>query len=540
MKNVTIRQRILLSFAVILVVMLVMGGIALQRLLRIEKEEALLRLDSIPGMHLAGEMESAWHANYVAIHALVGTDDAQARRLAQERLQATHAEFETALGNYEGTITTAQDRENVARVKQATEAYFALEPNLLRLGTTDVAAAGAFMRGSLDPAFGQGEKAIEQVMDYNHATAVEAGKRIDDAVKSAEIEIAATFIGALLLAGLSGFYLLKAIIQPLHLLTRASEVMAKGDFSQRLALARSDEFGVLAQGYDRMGLDLSSLVGQVQTSGIQVNSSINEITATLREQQATAAQIAATTTEIGATSREIAATSKELARTMGAVASGAEQTSLLAGSGQTGLVQMEETMRRVIDATASINAKLAVLTEKADNISQVVTTITKVADQTNLLSLNAAIEAEKAGEYGRGFSVVATEIRRLADQTAVATLDIEQMVREIQSAVSAGVMGMDKFSEEVRRGTSDVQQVGSQLSQVIEHVQAMVPRFEAVNEGVQAQSAGAEQITLALTQLSEAAQQTVDALRQSNQAIDELHQVSAGLRDGVSKFKLQA
>jgi methyl-accepting chemotaxis protein WspA len=100
----------------------------------------------------------------------------------------------------------------------------------------------------------------------------------------------------------------------------------------------------------------------------------------------------------------------------------------------------------------------------------VVTTIARVADQTNLLSLNAAIEAEKAGEYGRGFSVVATEIRRLADQTAVATYDIEQIVREIQSAVAAGVMGMDKFSEEVRRGMSEVTQVGDQLSQIIGQV----------------------------------------------------------------------
>jgi methyl-accepting chemotaxis protein WspA len=225
---------------------------------------------------------------------------------------------------------------------------------------------------------------------------------------------------------------------------------------------------------------------------------------------------------------------------MSTVASGAEQTAALASDGQSGLVQMGEIMGRVMEATASINAKFAVLTEKAGNISQVVTAITKVADQTNLLSLNAAIEAEKAGEYGRGFSVVATEIRRLADQTAVSTLDIEQMVREIQSAVSAGVMGMDKFSEEVRRGTSDVRRVGEQLSQVIQHVQAMVPRFESVNEGVQAQATGAEQITQALAQLSEAAQQTVDALRQSNQAVDELHHVSAGLRDGVSKFKLQA
>src|SRR6201999_4020148 len=112
------------------------------------------------------------------------------------------------------------------------------------------------------------------------------------------------------------------------------------------------------------------------------------------------------------------------------------------------------------------NAKLTVLSEKAGNINQVVTTITKVADQTNLLSLNAAIEAEKAGEYGRGFAVVATEIRRLADQTAVATYDIEQMVKEIQSAVATGVMGMDKFSQEVRRGVGEVQQVSWQPAQI--------------------------------------------------------------------------
>jgi methyl-accepting chemotaxis protein WspA len=201
---------------------------------------------------------------------------------------------------------------------------------------------------------------------------------------------------------------------------------------------------------------------------------------------------------------------------------------------------MEETMGRVMEAAGSINAKLAVLNEKAGNINQVVTTITKVADQTNLLSLNAAIEAEKAGEYGRGFAVVATEIRRLADQTAVATFDIEQMVKDIQSAVAAGVMGMDKFSEEVRRGMQEIQQIGGQLSQIIHQVQALAPRVQSVNEGMHAQATGAEQISQSLTQLTEAARQTVESLNESNQAIGELNQVSSGLRNGVSRFKLQA
>jgi methyl-accepting chemotaxis protein WspA len=225
-------------------------------------------------------------------------------------------------------------------------------------------------------------------------------------------------------------------------------------------------------------------------------------------------------------------------RTIEQVSEVSEQSARLAGSGQSGLGHMEETMRQVKEAAGTINAKLAVLNEKAGNITRVVTTITKVADQTNLLSLNAAIEAEKAGEYGRGFAVVATEIRRLADQTAVATYDIEQMVKEIQSAVSAGVMGMDKFSEQVGRGMQQVQEVSGQLSQIIQQVQALAPRVESVNEGMQAQANGAEQISQALSQLTDAARQTVESLRQSSHAIEELDKVSGGLREGVSRFQL--
>jgi methyl-accepting chemotaxis protein WspA len=195
-------------------------------------------------------------------------------------------------------------------------------------------------------------------------------------------------------------------------------------------------------------------------------------------------------------------------------------------------------MRQVMEAGGAVNAKLGVLNETASNINQVVTTITKVADQTNLLSLNAAIEAEKAGEHGRGFAVVATEIRRLADQTAIASYDIEQLVKEMQSAVSAGVMGMDKFSEEVRRGVLEVGQVSEQLAQIIGQVQALTPQFETVNEGMQSQSTGAQQISEALTQLTESAQQTVDSLHQSSIVMDQLNSTANDLRTSTSRFKL--
>jgi methyl-accepting chemotaxis protein WspA len=332
----------------------------------------------------------------------------------------------------------------------------------------------------------------------------------------------------------------RIIIKPINTLKAATQKLSNGDFSERLTLSGNGEFGILADGFKTMIEKLSSLIRAVQQSGLQVNTSATEIAATAQGQLSTANEIAATTSEIGATSKEISATSKELVNTMKEVTDVAERTAALAGSGQSGLTRMKSTMQQITEASSAINARLAVLSEKASNISGVVTTITKVADQTNLLSLNAAIEAEKAGDYGRGFAVVATEVRRLADQTAVATSDIEQSVKEMQSAAAAGVMGMDKFSEEVRRGVEVVQRVGEELAQIIQQVQTLTSNFETVNEGMQSQSLGAQQISDALVQLSDAAKQTVESLRQSNLAIEQLNEASRRMQTGVSKFALQA
>jgi methyl-accepting chemotaxis protein WspA len=330
-----------------------------------------------------------------------------------------------------------------------------------------------------------------------------------------------------------------AVTEPLNRLVAKLERMRQGDFTERLALEQQDGFGILGDGLNRLADELSALVGQVQRSGNQVNTTARQIAATAKQQHGTANEIAATTTEIGATSKQISTTSKELVKTMNELNQVAAQTTELAGSGQALIARMEATMRRIMDASGSITAKLAVLSEKTTNINSVVTTITKVADQTNLLSLNAAIEAEKAGEYGLGFAVVAMEIRRLADQTGVATYDIEKMVKEMQSSVAAGVMGMDKFGEEARRGVEEIHQVSTHLAQIIHQVQALTPRFQAVNDGMHAQAHGAEQISETLTQLSEAARNTAESLQQSNAAIGQLNEAAQGLQSSIARFKLE-
>lgn len=315
---------------------------------------------------------------------------------------------------------------------------------------------------------------------------------------------------------------------------------AGGDLTVKINVEGEDALGQLARGVQAMIHNLNLLVAQVQQSGIQVTSSATQIAASAKEQEATVAEQAATVNEVVTTATEISATAKELVNTMDEVAKVAEVTAESASSGQSGLKSMENTMHQMMEASSAIAAKLEILNEKASNINTVVTTITKVADQTNLLSLNAAIEAEKAGEYGLGFSVVATEIRRLADQTAVATWDIEQMVKEMQTAVTAGVMSVEKFTEEVRRSVAEVSTISTGMASIIKQVQALTPRFESVHEGMQFQSQGAEQIKHAIIQLSESAQQTVDSLRQSHASIEHLNEAAYRLQGGVSKFKVTA
>jgi methyl-accepting chemotaxis protein WspA len=315
---------------------------------------------------------------------------------------------------------------------------------------------------------------------------------------------------------------------------------AAGDLTGKITVSGNDAIGQLGNGLETMLEKLRSLLSKIQKAGIQVASSTTEIAASARQQEATGIEQAQTSVEILSTTKEISFNASQLLKTMGDASQVVELTTAASVDAQANLRRMDQTMQHMVTAAESINGKLAVLSEKASNINNVLVTITKVADQTNILSLNAAIEAEKAGEAGRGFSVVASEIRRLADQTSVATWDIEQMVKEMLSAVSASVMGMDKFSEEIRRSVSEVTEVSEHLATVIEQVQQLPRQFEMVFDGMQSQSVGATQISETMTQLNDASQQTVESLKATSEAVQQLQSAAQELQTSVSLFTVTA
>ncbi|MDQ6976248.1 MAG: methyl-accepting chemotaxis protein [Mariprofundaceae bacterium] len=335
--------------------------------------------------------------------------------------------------------------------------------------------------------------------------------------------------------------LARHLSQPLQELINRMQglVEGNGDLSKRLNESGRDEMAALSRLINLLMDRLMHLIQGVQRAGIQVAGSVKQISASAKEQEASTTEYAATANQVAASIREITITSRDLGHAVTETNTLVQQADNAAGRSQARLERMDETMNFMASSSQAITTKLAILNDKAASINSMVTTINKVADQTNLLSLNAAIEAEKAGEYGRGFAVVATEIRRLADQTAVATYDIEQMVKEVQSAVAAGVMSMDKFSDDIQRSVDEARQASVEMAEVIALVQSFAPHMESINEGLSMQNEEAEEISDAMVNLSEAAQQTADLVSQTNHAIGDLDEAVDSLQDAVGVFMIK-
>jgi len=356
----------------------------------------------------------------------------------------------------------------------------------------------------------------------------------------------ATGIISVMLAVLVLLRVSRSITKPIEELVDVSELIADGNLTAakgrtqdlRELMDRRDETGVLLDSMAKMTLRLDALVSQVRRSSLELVSTAGEISAATQQQESVTNDFHASATQVFAAVKEITATAQELSRSMGRVKEVGEDSAKRAVTGRTGLLEMDRSIHQLVEASVSISEKLTEINAKADKIANVVTTMTKVADQTNLLSLNAAIEAEKAGEYGQGFSVVAAEIRHLADQTAVATLDIERQVKDMRFAVSAGVSETGRFSEEVNRSVRTVSEVSQHLSRIIETTQEVAPQFESVTEGMQAQVEGARQIGTALALLTEGAEGTTESLKKLNETTRRLREWSGQLQSQVSEFQV--
>ena len=426
-------------------------------------------------------------------------------------------------------IAGAPDVQYRERLSEATAVWVDMKATLGRLQTAARAQSAALATAlTKSPAI---TESMNKVVDRAQ---VLSEKRV---ATVQTVQIIALILGLIfvIVAALIGSRIGTNVKEAVH----AARTIADGDLTHRCTQQSSDETGQLVASLNDMTDQLSQLVKKVQISGVSVGSSSTLIQGSARRQESAVSDLAASATQIAATSSEISATAQELVETMCRVGDISKGTACSAAGSKESLESMQRTMAHMVESTETVTERLAAISEKTSKISSVVSTIMKIAQQTNLISLNAAIEAENAGELGLGFAVVAKEVRRLADQTSKASQGIEQMVDEMQSAVATAVMGMDGFSEDIRCGSDAVSQVAGRLGTIIHEVETLAPQFDAVREGMAAQAQGASQIADGVRQIVGSSEETAESVRETTAAITQLTRAAQELQDGVARFKVR-
>jgi len=336
---------------------------------------------------------------------------------------------------------------------------------------------------------------------------------------------------------LAALWMARSIARPVQVAVGVAESIAEGDLTGGVEHGGTDEVGRLLGSFDRMIHSLGGLIGRIQAAGERLSAVEEDTAAALVRQERAVRDFSGSATEISAAVAEISATSEQLLDATSSVTEVAREAARVADQGRGGLESMTASMQQLDDAMNAFTRKLSTISQRASGITSVVTAIAKVAEQTNLLSVNATIEAEKAGESGRGFRIVAQEIRRLADQTALATKDIERMVRDMQAAVSSGTMEMDRFRNEVSVRIGEVAEVSEQLGRIIEPVQSVTRSLDHVHEGMQAQSQGAHQIRDAMEGLRAGAAESAASMAVFSTSLDELRRSIGELNAEAARFR---
>jgi methyl-accepting chemotaxis protein len=328
------------------------------------------------------------------------------------------------------------------------------------------------------------------------------------------------------------------VIRPLRQLANVMEPIAAGDLTQSSGITRGDEIGVIAGSLDKLvggirGLikDIASASESVAAAATEIAASNEEMSTSLDNQQRQTSGAASAVRELDQSVADIAQQSSEAAAT-------AEQAR---GRATTGGDIVARTVEEITAIAGEVNESARLVTSlgvKSDQIGGVTSVINDIADQTNLLALNAAIEAARAGEHGRGFAVVADEVRKLAERTTQATDEVARSIREIQEQTTATASRIEGSTERMNEGVNLSRQAGDALREIVEGSNALMSKVQSIAAAAEEQAASAAQIGESVATVDSVASEAVQAAGQAAQAASELSDQSEKLRALVQRFKV--
>ena len=542
LNNLTIRTKLIVLIAFASLIMLVISTAGLW------------------GTHSAQQAaESIYKNRLVAIQMLNDMRNFQ----NQIRLLLLRARLETDA--FEIMALTDSVRSNIFKIEQLLITYNELKPvgeekklldafvaERVNFGKTGVlpmidllqaekfSAVDKLRRETMDPAFTKVSDAIDVVIAYQTRI---AQQQFEHSVKQASIlrivALATVSLGVLL-AILMGAIIGRSINRGVASLETSAAKLAEGDLTVKVPTTGKDELSRVGASFNQMAHHFSELIGQVNAASVLVNQhadslsqSSSQVAQSSRQQSQRATEAAGSVEQFNNAFKEIAATSEN-------IVSAVKNARDLSKHGDTVVANVVKGIEKVAKTVNESVEVIADLGQRSNQIGQILTVIKDIADQTNLLALNAAIEAARAGEQGRGFAVVADEVRKLAERTTAATSEISSMVGVIQEDTGRAVNTMRQSSDDVQQGVSLANQAGQALQDIASSVEQVADMIGRIANATHEQSGASEALTQSVEEIAHVADENSRAIEHAATASQELVDCSQSLQQIVSRFRLQS
>ncbi|WP_337058420.1 methyl-accepting chemotaxis protein [Pseudomonas sp. USHLN015] len=537
LRQFPIAPRAAFGFAIITLLLVLTGLFSLNRMSVINDASTVISQSWLPSVRTIAQINlSLTELRQVQLGHVLASDT-PSKQFLEQRTREIIAQLGKAEDTYKAGIDPGRDEQLFERYQQEKKGFIAGVDKLLALSNAgEVAAATELVQGPLLDNYRTTLKALNELSDYNTQGADAANAKADEDYASATTAVISVLVIAALVTVALAWALTRSITVPLGEAVLVAGVVASGDLTGRIDTAGNDEPAKLLTALQRMQQQLRGTIQQIGNSATQLASAAEELNAVTEEgnrsltRQHDEIEMAATAVN------EMTAAVEEVARNASSTSDASRASEESAQSGRDRVQQTVQAIRSMSQEVAHTSTLVEGLADRAQSISKVLDVIRAIAEQTNLLALNAAIEAARAGEQGRGFAVVADEVRALAHRTQESTREIEQMIGSIQSGTGEAVGAMNQNDQRARQMLEIAEAAGRALVEITEQVGQINERTLVIASAAEEQAQVAREVDRNLVNIRDISVQTATGANQTAAASQELSRLAVELNGMVARF----
>ena len=543
--DLKVRTKQLVLIGICCVAMLVVGGMGMMGMKMLNTHLGNSN-ESLRQVAMLGDMKNGFLSMRLILLANATTKDPAKIRERLTDFTKTANKIRETLKAFEATTLNAGEKEKVAVFKSGFEAYADTgrksgEQVAAAIDSKDllaVEAANLWGFKNVSHLYAKPAEAITSLVESQVKDSQASFEADQTMYNRSTLFMLCAIILAVAVSFILGLFISRSITGPLNRVFGTMSLVAAGDLTAHSDVDSRDEMGLLSAEVNIMAEKLRDILTQVSRAAVQVLTSSGRLQGTSVQIATGAEEVACQTNTVATASEELSATSSDIARNCLNAADNSRRASDTAHAGSDVVQATISGMARIAERVKQAAVTVEELGSRSDQIGAIIGTIEDIADQTNLLALNAAIEAARAGEQGRGFAVVADEVRALAERTTKATKEIGGMIKAIQNETRAAVKAMEEGVNEVERGAVSSQKSGQALNEILERINEVSMQVNQIATAAEEQTATTGEVTSNIQQITDVVHQTARGAEETAGAAAQLATQAQELQNLVSRFKL--